>query len=84
MLITTGSITTAARLAKAAEREMGGTARVVQTPRELNKGGCSYSVRIDNGFESDIRRIIKKYNINARKIYREGINGEKRVYRDIS
>lgn len=80
MLATTGSITTASRLVKLIEKETGLSARVIGTPREINKGGCSYSVRFNENIESEVRRIIRQYKINSKKIYRESVEGSRRVY----
>ena len=48
MYILVGSVTTATRLKKAAEKIIGFPAYVVHTPSALNQGGCSYSVRVDD------------------------------------
>lgn len=80
MLVTTGSITTAARLARAVGRDAGVSARVVQTPPEIKKGGCSYAVRFDEGAEWDIRAAVQKYRLPVKKFYREGLSGGRRTY----
>ncbi|MCH5213508.1 MAG: DUF3343 domain-containing protein [Oscillospiraceae bacterium] len=84
MLVTIGSMTTAERLARIIERSTGNPVAVVHTPASINKGGCSYSVRFNDRYENDARRLIREYNIPAKRFYREGWNGAERVYHDIS
>ena len=84
MLVTIGSITTAERLARIIERNTGTHATVVHTPASINKGGCSYSVRFNDRFENDARRLIREYNISVKRFYREGWNGAERVYHAVS
>ena len=57
MYILVGSVTTATRLKKAAEKIIGFPAYVVHTPSALNQGGCSYSVRVDDRALNEIRKI---------------------------
>lgn len=80
MLITVGSITTATRLARLIERDLGLPAEVIHTPAQLNKGGCSYSIRFKDKHESFVRKIIREYKVPIRKIYSENIVNGKRVY----
>jgi uncharacterized protein (DUF111 family) len=84
MYITVGSATTAERLKKAAEREVGFPAYVVHTPSAINKGGCSYSVRLDDRALNDIKRIASERGIPIRKIYTERTENGERVYHDVS
>lgn len=84
MLVTIGSITTAERLARIIERSTGNPAAAVHTPASINKGGCSYSVRFNECYENDVKRLIREYNIPVKRFYREGWNGTERVYHDIS
>ncbi len=80
MLITVGSITTATRLVRIVERNTGFPAEVIHTPASLNKGGCSYSVRVKEKHGGEIRRLIKEYNVPVKKIYSENVINGKRVY----
>jgi hypothetical protein len=73
ILITIGSVTTASRFARVMERRAGKHASVVQTPSELNTGGCSYSVKINESDIEDAKNISEQYKLPIRKIYR--ING---------
>lgn len=84
MYILVGSVTTATRLKKVAEKIIGFPAYVVHTPSVLNPGGCSYSVRIDNRALNEIRTIADDNQIPIKRIYIERtVNGE-RVYDVVS
>ncbi len=84
MLITIGSVTTATRLARLIEKNTGHPASVVHTPSEINKGGCSYSVRLNDIMFKQAKKIIDEYNVPVRKFYSESIRGGKHVYNVIS
>lgn len=84
MYVTVGSATTAERLKKAAERILGFPAYVVHTPSELNKGGCSYSVRFDDRAIGDIKQIAADNEIPIRRIYIEKTENGERVYNVVS
>ena len=71
MLITIGSITTATRIARLIESKTGLHGKVIHTPKEINRGGCSYSIRYNDSHEEILRRTVEKYNIPARKWYKE-------------
>ncbi len=73
LLITVGSVTTASRFSRLMERKAGKHASVVQTPSELNTGGCSYSIKINAADIADARQISTQYKVPIRKIY--SING---------
>ena len=80
MLVTTGSITTATRLALALSRETGVSARVIQTPAKIKTGGCTYAVRYDESADAAVRSVIRKYKLPVRKFYRERLDAAGRVY----
>ena len=84
MLITVGSITTAARLAAILERNTGCPAETVHTPAAVNKGGCSYSVRFPEQHIERAREPISEYKVPVKKYYSETICGGRREYHDIS
>lgn len=84
MLITIGSVTTASRLAKLIEREAHLKASVMHTPSELNKGGCSYSVRVNCDDYIYISSLLKKYNIRIKHCYKEVCTPEGCVYNVLS
>ena len=84
MLITIGSVTTASRLAKLIEREAHLKASVMHTPSELNKGGCSYSVRVNCDDYNYIRSLSAKYNISIKHCYKEVCTPEGCVYNVLS
>ncbi len=84
MLITIGSITTATRLARLIEKNIGNPAEVLHTPSAINRGGCSYSVRINEKYENAVRRIIADHKVPVKRFYRESHNGQERVYHAVS
>ena len=67
MYILVGSVTTATRLKKVAEKIIGFPAYVVHTPSALNQGGCSYSVRVDDRALSEIRTIADDNEIPIKR-----------------
>ncbi len=70
MIFTIGSVTQAARLAKRAQSNGIYNARMIHTPSELNKGGCSYSVELPEEDAEAVKRVAERYHINIKKIYR--------------
>lgn len=84
MYVTVGSATTAERLKKVCECVLGFPAYVVHTPSELNNGGCSYSVRLDNRALGDIKKIASDNEIPIKRIYIEKTENGERVYDAVS
>lgn len=84
MYILVGSVTTATRLKKTIEKTIGFPAYIVHTPSALNKGGCSYSVRIDDRAKNEVKKIVSDYEIPIKKIYIEKNHNGERAYYDIS
>ena len=84
MLITIGSVTTASRFAKLIERELNLKSVVTHTPSELNKGGCSYSVRVLSDDCKGIKQLAEKYNVRIKHCYKETLTAEGRVYSVLS
>lgn len=84
MYVIVGSITTATRLKKAVERNVGFPAYVVHTPSEIRNGGCSYSLRLDNRMLGDIEIIARDNDIAIKGIYIDKIVDGERVYHAIS
>ena len=80
MLVTTGSITTATRLALAVSREAGITARVIGTPAQIKSGGCTYAVRYEDSADAAVRGVVKKYRLPVRKFYRESLTASGHSY----
>lgn len=80
MYVIVGSVTTAARLKRLAERIIGIPVYVVHTPSAINRGGCSYSLRLDNRALGDIKAIAADNNITLKGIYTEKNEGGERVY----
>ncbi len=82
ILVLTVSATSAARLAKRLTKNGDMKAHVINTPKEISQGGCSYAVAADLSSESFIRNNI--HGITVKKIYIEEISGGRRFYHDIS
>ena len=81
MLVTIGSITTASRAAKVIRRVPGINVQVIHTPTQLNRGGCSYSIRFSDNYHMSVKRVISEYNIPVKRWYGESDGG---VYNDLS
>lgn len=75
MLAAIGSITTATRLARLIESDLGARAAVVHTPSSINRGGCSYSIRFKDIYESSVRRLAGEYQIRIKGFYPENHRG---------
>ena len=84
MLITVGSVTTAVRLARIFEKNICPHAEVVHTPQAVRRGGCSYSVRVPEGYRDAAEELMRTYNVPVRKFYSETMHEGKREYHDIS
>lgn len=84
MYIVVGSITAAVRLRKELEKASGHPAEVVRTPPELNKGGCSYSVRADDRLSGFAAAFCAERDIPFKHIYGEEAVGGERVYHALS
>lgn len=82
ILVEVGSITSATRLVKRLKRAGDKTARVVSTPSEFGKSGCSYSVKAS---EESVNFIKNNHQgISVKAIYIEKQKGEGREFYDIS
>ncbi len=79
-----GSITTAVKLKKAIMRTGVVTPSVVHTPSEINKGGCSYSLRFKQDYIPIVKRSAENVHIIIKGLFLEVQNGEEREYRAIS
>ena len=81
MLVTIGSLTTASRAAKVIRRVLGINVQVIHTPTQLNRGGCSYSIKFSDNYHMSVKRVISEYNIPVKRWYGESDGG---VYNDLS
>lgn len=81
MLVTIGSITTASRAAKIIRSVLGINVQVIHTPTQLNRGGCSYSIKFSDNYHMSVKRVISEYNIPVKRWYGESDGG---VYNDLS
>ena len=84
MYIVTGPITSAIRLSRAVERFTGTPAAVIHTPSQMNKGGCSYTVKTDMTDTEALRKIAADNGVTIKGIYGEKTSGKGREYYDIS
>lgn len=84
MYIVVGSVTTATRLAKLLEKNLGVPVSVSHTPAAIKNGGCSYSARISGVSADRVKGIVSDYKVNIKSIYAEEFSDGERVYRDIS
>ena len=82
ILIVAGSITNATRLEKRLLAYGDRVTRVVNTPAEISKGGCSYSVVASLKSEGFVRSNIKGIRIYG--IFLIDTFSGKRYYHDIS
>ena len=59
-------------------------AKVVQTPKEMSQGGCSYAVLAKRADESKLINLCKNYGIEKRRVLAvyTDMNGKK-VYSDL-
>lgn len=83
ILITFIKQSSAYKLKKAAAQN-GISTKIVQTPKEISMGGCSYAVRANRKDANRLKEICREYNISYRRVivvYFD-ING-KRVYSEI-
>lgn len=70
MLATVASINSANRLRQhLAAHNI--PAKVIQTPSQLTREGCGYSLRFDDKHKSAVAQSAKKLNINVRSFFRE-------------
>ena len=74
-----GSLTTATRLARELERR-GTAAAVTHTPSQMNKGGCSYSVKVKSADRAMLEQAAADRRVRLRAII--GSDGER--YYDLS
>lgn len=88
MYIVLGSVTSATRLARAVEREMGIPAYVVHTPSAIKTGGCSYSVNVSGARAENevefVREIASEQGASVKNIYIDEIKNGERVYHAVS
>ncbi len=84
LIITVGSVTTAVRVSKRLNSYGIINTSVIHTPSTINSGGCSYSVRCDYNALTNVLELAKSKKIKFRKLYKEEMQFEERVYYDIS
>lgn len=79
-----GSVTTAVRLKKTVSKISSAVPTVVHTPAEINKGGCSYSIRFNAEYINAVKKGAAKSGITIKGLYMEVQNGREREYHAIS
>lgn len=79
-----GSITTAVKLKKNIMRTSGITASVVHTPSDINKGGCSYSLRFKQEYIPIVRQCADNSHIVIKGLFLEKQNGKEKEYHAVS
>ncbi|MBR6719363.1 MAG: DUF3343 domain-containing protein [Clostridia bacterium] len=70
MLVILSSVTSAQRLKKQlAARNI--ASEIIQTPKRLSEGGCSYSLRLNKNYLSEVSSLASSLHISVKKIYQE-------------
>jgi len=80
MLAAIGPVTTAVRLRKVLLNEGIRDVRVVSTPAEINKGGCSYSLKFSGELRAEVERAARRGNLIIKGFYTEKKTGEGSEY----
>ena len=79
MLVTLASSTTAMRIKRYLEKE-GISARVVQTPKALSRGGCGYSLLVPESAKETVLNGAAMLTVRVRGMYREEYRGTSKQY----
>lgn len=69
-LVTFMSQTAAFRFKKLAQ-EHGATVKIIQTPKELSRGGCSYAARCARGNLSKLLSLCSREGIGYSRVFAE-------------
>lgn len=79
ILITIGSVTTAARFKKLLESRLNVRSEIIHTPGILNCGSCSYSLKCKDADADAVNGLAKEIGLKIKGIYKEeyNIRGEK-------
>ncbi len=73
------SITLARRIKNQAVRE-GSYMGIINTPKCISKGGCTYALRFKKSKLSEVKQIAQEFDIRIKGIYKEIIQEDKKVY----
>jgi len=84
VILIMGSVTSAARLKKAAESLGATEAEVIHTPSELTGKSCSYSVKLNQKNLGIATKASQELGIKIKKVYIENVFDKEKVYHDIS
>ena len=79
MIATVASLTSANRIKRLCN-EHGIYATVIQTPHNLAKDGCGYSLRFDDNARSIVEASAENLGIKIRAFYAEEVIRGKRIY----
>ncbi|NLM49778.1 MAG: DUF3343 domain-containing protein [Clostridiaceae bacterium] len=79
MIAIFSSLTTVNRI-KRYFQSHGEVVTILQTPKELSKGGCTYSIRLQERQLRLLRQAAEELGVKIKGIYRETQQGGKRVY----
>ena len=79
MLATVASSTSAGRIKRRAA-EHGIYSSIIQTPHELAREGCGYSLRFDDSAQSIIDGVANELGIKIRAFYIENMVNSKITY----
>lgn len=82
-LITFMSQTAAFRFKRLAQ-DNGMSVKIIQTPKELSYGGCSYAAKCERGYLSKLTLLCRKNGVVYSKIFIEFTNaGGRKSYEEI-
>ncbi len=79
MLATMASVTSATRLKRHAY-ELGVYSSVIQTPQQIAKEGCGYSLRFDDSAKNIIMTAAGELGVKIRSFYYESDSEGKKTY----
>ena len=71
MLVVLSSATGAERLKKALASDKKIRSEIIQTPKEFSKGGCSYSLRFADRYQSEVKEYVTKLHLSVKGFYSE-------------
>lgn len=71
MLVVLSSLTSAQRLKKLLSAK-NISSEIIQTPKHLSEGGCSYSLRFNESHLKEVSSLASGLHITLKKVYKEG------------
>lgn len=71
MLVVLSSLTSAQRMKKLlAAKNI--SSEIIQTPKYLSDGGCSYSLKVNDSSLKEVNSVASGLHITIKKVYKEG------------